>query len=63
MSKKHFQALAWALYGARPTTGPDLDARHAQWADDVIAIGAACAVANPLFDRARFTRACETGSH
>ena len=58
MSKKHFQALAEALKSARALGNPLTDV---QWMCDVKGVANVCARFNPLFDRAKFLKACGVG--
>lgn len=59
MTKKHFEALAAALYDVRRDWGGDRDVeRREQSNDDAYAIADVCARFNPNFDRARFLAAC-----
>lgn len=59
MTKKHFIALAQALYEAKPGTFATnyLD-RHTAWKCTVGAVAAVCAASNPAFNRAKFLAAC-----
>ena len=69
MSKKHYQALATALYQSQPakdTSGNPADERatdamRGTWWGVVYAISKALQADNPRFDRERFREACETG--
>lgn len=60
MTKKHFQALAYALFQSRPPLGhtPETVALRRQWVVDVDHVSDACKAANPAFDAERFARAC-----
>ena len=61
MTKKHFEALAAALFEAREHTGHNAswdDGVDAQWLKDVAVVADVCATTNPRFDRARFLAAC-----
>jgi len=57
MTRKDFEALACALAYTRPHR--DNVALHAQWEAAVVAIGDACALHNPRFDRSKFYDATE----
>lgn len=63
MSRKHFQALAYALMNARPESGPALEDRRAQWSMDCALVANVCAQSNQSFDRERFLAACEAESY
>jgi hypothetical protein len=72
MTRKHFEALAQALYEAKPAprwmsaravTSID-DGRHGlhlQWAACAYAVAGVLAATNPRFDRERFIAACCDG--
>jgi hypothetical protein len=70
MTKKHFQALARALYEAQPLKpGPCSQIDFAKYASKVATWNAcvkgvmdACSQSNGAFDRERFLEACETGT-
>lgn len=64
MTKKHYQALARALYDVRPMGHPDTDNESAAlgaWRDCVEAVGVVCRTENHHFDVELFEEACETG--
>lgn len=69
MSKKHYQALASALYDARSTVeNPPVPCDY-RIGDGLVALGHAVsnvadvlARDNPRFNRALFLEACETGT-
>lgn len=72
MSKKHYQAIARALYRNKPFGDGKQDRRDAAadreisaavgvWENVVADIIAVLAADNPRFDHARFIEACETG--
>ncbi len=57
MSKKHYQALAAALYQERKYRGKE----HATFDDAIRVVARVLAADNPRFDRGLFLEACETG--
>ena len=56
MSKKHYQALAAALYSERKYRGAS-----ATYEDAIRIVARVLAANNPRFDRDLFMEACETG--
>jgi hypothetical protein len=54
MTRKHFAAIAAAMYGVRPATRVPLT----QWTIDCEALATVFYGMNPRFDRARFLNAC-----
>jgi len=68
MTRKDFEALAAALAKVRPLEANDTHEpevitatfwRIHQWGECTLAVADVCESANPLFDRARFIKACE----
>lgn len=65
MTRKHFEAIAWALKVQRPECSAPLPTpaelgRLAQWLSDCKAIADACYQFNGQFDRERFLDAAGT---
>lgn len=61
MTRKDFQALAYAFWTSRPTagSGPEVD----QWIADRAGVMDVCARSNGRFDRDRFKAATEADSY
>ena len=58
MTKKHFQALAAALFAQKPCS---VGEAFAVWRNTCDAIADACKASNGAFDRERFIAACVRG--
>lgn len=63
MSKKHFQAVAAAIYRRRAMAEhiQNRASRQTHYAELTNELADVFAALNPRFDRARFIEACETG--